>query len=200
MRRGNSAARCIGLLALASLLSVARSAMAGTETNTVQLTDRQAVILLERTGRYDEAEARCLQMLQRNANDPDARRLLAGIEEAKQRGHSSTTLKETLEEIIIPEVDFRGVGVADAIDFLQTESQKVSGADTPINFVWEASAQSFKAVKVTLDLRRVPLADVLKYVTESAGLRYRVDPRAVVIYQPPPTAPTGSSPSNVKTP
>ena len=37
-----------------------------------------------------------------------------------------------------------------------------------------------------MNLRHVPLADVLKYVTESAGLRYRVDPHAVVIYQAPP--------------
>jgi type II secretory pathway component GspD/PulD (secretin) len=54
--------------------------------------------------------------------------------------------------------------------------------------------------KVTLNLRSVPLADVLKYVTESAGLRYRVDPHAVVIYQPPPAVPAEASPSNVKSP
>jgi hypothetical protein len=176
-----------------------RVAVAGLETNTSLHADEQAVIFLERTGQYDEAEARCMQMLQQNPNDVNAKRLLAEVEDAKHKRHPSTALREILDEIIIPEVDFRGVGVADAIDFLQTESQKVSGADYPINFVWQAS-ESFKTAKVTLNLRRVPLADVLKYVTESAGLRYRVDPRAVVIYQPPPTAPTGSSPSNVKTP
>ncbi|MGD1020295.1 MAG: STN domain-containing protein, partial [Verrucomicrobiia bacterium] len=104
-----------------------------------------------------------------------------------------------LDEIIIPEVNFRGAGAADAIEVLQTESQKILGADNPINFVWQAP-ESFKIAKVTLDLRHVPLADVLKYVTESAGLRYRVDPYAVVIYQAPLAAPAESSPSNVKSP
>ncbi len=199
MRRNNVAVRCIGLLGLTSLLFFTRVAVAGTETNTSLRADEQAVIFLERTGRYDEAEARSIQMLQQNPNDVNAKRLLAEVEDAKHKPHPSTALRETLDEIIIPEVDFRGVGVADAIDFLRTESQKISGADYPINFVWQAS-ESFKTAKVTLNLRSVPLADVLKYVTESAGLRYRVDPRAVVIYQPLPAAPTGSSPSNVKSP
>ena len=46
-----------------------------------------------------------------------------------------------------------------------------------------------KAAKVTLNLHSIPLGDVLKYVTESAGLRYRVDPHAIVIYKPLPIAP-----------
>lgn len=199
MRRNNPAVRRIGFLGLTSLLFFPRVAVAGMETNTVPLTDKQAVILLERTGRYDEAEARCMQMLQRNANDPDAKRLLAEIEAAKHNPHPSATLRETLDEIIISEINFRGAGVAEVIDFLRAESQKVTGTDNAINFVWEAP-ETVKTAKVTLNLRQVPLADVLKYVTESAGLRYRVDPHAVVVYQPPPAAPTESSPSNVKSP
>jgi hypothetical protein len=199
MRRDDSTAKCISLLALASLLFFTRASAAGMETNAVQLNDEQAVILLERMGRYDEAEAHCLKMLQQNPNDPSAKRLLMGIDNAKHEGQYSITLRETLDEIVIPEVNFRGAGVADVIDFLQRESQKVSGADNPINFVWQAPEVA-KTAKVTLNLRQVPLADVLKYVTESAGLRYRVDPHAVVIYQPLPAVPTESSPSNVKSP
>jgi hypothetical protein len=180
-------------------LFFSRVAFAGIETNTYQLTDTQSVLLLERAGRYDEAEAHCVQMLQKNPNDPDVKRLLEEIEDAKHKPHSSTTLREALEEIIIPEVNFRGARTADVIDFLRVESQKVSGTDNPINFVWEAP-ESFKTAKVTLNLRSVPLADVLKYVTDSAGLRYRVDPHAVVIYQPPPVVPTESSSSNDKSP
>jgi hypothetical protein len=199
MRHGNSTGRRVGILGIASWLFVTRVAVAGIETNAYLLTDQQAVILLEKAGRYDEAAARCAQMLQQDPNDPDARRLLAEVEDAKQKPHSSITLRATLDDIIIPEVNFRGAGAADVIEFLRTESQKVSGADNPINFVWEAP-ESFKTAKVTLNLRGVPLSDVLKYVTDSAGLRYRVDPYAVVIYQPPPAMPTDSSSSNAKSP
>ncbi|MGD1020795.1 MAG: tetratricopeptide repeat protein, partial [Verrucomicrobiia bacterium] len=101
MRRNNSVATCLGVLALTSWLFVTQGAIAAMETNTVQLTNEQTVILLERTGRYDEAEARCMQMLQQNPSDPDARRLLAEIEDAKHKPHASPTLREALDEIII---------------------------------------------------------------------------------------------------
>ncbi len=195
MRRTKSAPKCIGFLALTSLWFFAPIGLAEVETNTLL----KAVILLERSGRYDEAEARCLQVLQQNPNSADAKRLLAEIEDARHKPHPSTTLRESLDEIIIPEVNFRDAGLAEVIEFLQAQSQKLSGADSLINFVWEAP-ESFKTAKVTLNLRSVPLADVLKYVTESAGLRYRVDPHAVVIYQRAAPAPTESSPSNAKSP
>jgi hypothetical protein len=189
----------MGLLALGTLLVLTRVLAAEMETNTVHLSDEQAVILLERMGRYDEAKARCLQVLQQNPSDPQAHRLLAEIEYTKYQAQSSTALRETLDEIVIPEVNFRGAGAADVIEFLQTESQKVSGANRPINIVWQAP-EAAKTAKVTLNLRGIPLTDVLKYVTESAGLRYRVDPHAIVIYQPQPAVATESSPSNVKSP
>jgi hypothetical protein len=202
MKRSNSTTVCVGLVTLTNLLFSAQVSIAGMDTastNMLPRTDEQAVILLERMGRYEEAEAQCNQLLQQNPNDPVARRLLAEIEDAKHRRHPVTTLRDALDTIIIPEVNVRGAGVTEVIEFLQTESQKVSGAENPINFVWQAP-DNLKTAKVTLNLRRVPLADVLKYVTESVGLRYRVDAHAVVIYQPPPAMPTESSPSNVKSP
>jgi hypothetical protein len=195
MKRSSPAPQFIELLALASLLFFAQVGLGDTETNTFV----KAVTILERMGRYDEAEARCLQVLQQNPNDAEAKRLLTEIQDLRHKPGPSTSLRESLETIIIPEVNFRGAGLAEVIDFLQVQSQKVSGADSPINFVWEAP-ETFKTAKVTLNLRSVPVADVLRYVTGSAGLRYRVDPHAVVIYQPSPAPPTESSPPNAKSP
>jgi hypothetical protein len=184
-------------VALASTLvcgpvSIARADSAS--TNRLSRADEQAVIALERMGRYDEAEARCIQFLQQNPNDATAQRLLIDVEELKHPRNPRADLGGQLDAIIIPEVNVHEVGVADVIEFLRTESQKVSGAERPINFVWQAP-ENLKTAKVTLALRNVPLAAVLKYVTDSAGLRYRVDPYAVVIYQPEPTATPGPSPS-----
>ncbi len=151
MRRGSSAACVVGLLAIISLGSVVRSGFGQTDTNTVL----KAVILLERSGQYDEAEARCLQILQQNPDNADAKRLLAEIQNIKHKPFPSTMLRESLDEIIIPEVNFREANVGDVIDYLKAESQKVSGADTPINFVWEAP-ESFKTAKITLNLRQCP--------------------------------------------
>lgn len=131
--------------------------------------------------------------------DQTTNRSLAEIQDKNRQQNPWVDLKHALEEIIIPEVNVRDTTIADVIDFLQAESQKHVGHKTAINFVWQAP-EGAKTAKVTLNLRSVPLTDVLKYVTESAGLRYRIDPHAVVIYKPLPAALKESSPSNAKFP
>ena len=86
--------------------------------------------------------------------------------------------------------------MTEVIGLLQADGQKVSGDKTPINFVWQAPEAS-KTARVTLNLHDIPLGDMLKYVTEGAGLRYRVDTHAIVIYKPLPIAPKESAPANV---
>lgn len=174
----------------------------GGRTNAVAPTEEQSpeiqvIMGLERTGQYDEAEARCIQILEQKPNDQVAGRLLTEIQDRRRQQKPSADLKHKLAEIVIPEVNVREAAVADVIDSLQTEAQKRSVDKAPINFVWQAP-EELKTAKVTLILRSVPLTDVLKYVTELAGLRYRVDAHAVVIYKPVPAAPKESAPSNVK--
>jgi hypothetical protein len=168
-----------------------------TGTNAAELADVQMAAVLERMGRYDEAEALCLKLMEQNPNDQTVKQLLGEIEDKKSHQDSSSGLQRRLEETIIPEVNVRDAAAGDVIDFLQTESEKRSGDKTPINFVWQAPEDA-KTAKVTLNLRGVPLADVLKYVTESAGLRYRIDPYAIVIYKSLPAVPKESAPANVK--
>ena len=108
-----------------------------------------------------------------------------------------SNLRRKLETAIIPELNVHGAAVGDVIELLRTESQKVLKEKTPINFVWQAP-EDLKTAKITLNLRNIPLADALKYVTESVGLRYRADAHAVVIYKPLPPSPNESAPANVK--
>jgi len=197
MKRSNPATRSMGLLALANALVCGQMSIATMDTastNRLSRADEQTVVALERMGRYEEAEARCIQWLQQNPNDATPQRLLAEIQNLKQARGPRADLTWQINSIIIPEVNFREAGVADIIEFLRTESKKISGAENPINFVWKAP-EAFKTAKITLSLHQVPLAEALKYVTEIAGLRYRVDPYAVVIYQPAPAPPEGPSPS-----
>jgi hypothetical protein len=152
-----------------------------------QLADRlQAAILLARVGLYDEAEEDCQRILAQKPDHPAARQLLSEIQQ-KQRDQPGD-LRRRLKETVIPEISVRETPVIDVIVFLREQSRKLSPDKTPLNLVWQAPEES-KAVKVTLNLRQIPLADALRYLTEIAGLRYRVDPHAVVIYKPLPTAP-----------
>lgn len=166
-----------------------------------QLTDDQlgemlqAAVLLARVGLYDEAAARCEQILAQKPNESTVKQLLEEIQAKRRERNPSGSLRHKLDEIIIPEVNVRDAPVIDVVEFLRGQSQTLSRDKTAINLVWQAPEDA-KTVKVTLNLRKIPFADVLKYVTDSAGLRYRVDAHAVVIYKPLPTALKDFTPPN----
>jgi hypothetical protein len=176
---------------------------APTTTSAAKLSDDQmgemlqGAILLARMGLYDEAEQQCTKILAQEPNQPTVKQLLEEIQEKKRQQDSSSDLKRKLDNTMIRELNVRDAPVTDVIEILRTESEKGSTDKTAINFVWQAPEAS-KAAKITLNLHNVPLGDVLKYVTEGAGLRYRADTHAVVIYKPLPTVPKDSAPANVK--
>jgi len=176
------------------------------ETNAapvVRLTDdqlgemMQGAVLLARMGLYDEAEERCKQILAQQPDQPAVKQLLGEIQQKRRERDGSGNLRHELDETIIPEVSVRDATVNDVVESLRAQSQKLSGGKPPLNIVWEAPEDA-KTAKVTLNLRQIPLGDALKYVTEIAGLRYRVDPHAIVIFKPLPTAPKDSPPPNAK--
>ena len=113
---------------------------------------------------------------------------------------SARVLRKKLDTIVIPELNVREADVRDVIKFIQDESGRLSPDKTGVNFVWLVPAEE-KFPPVTMQLRKMPLTEVIRYVLIAARLSYRVEPYAVVIYreslQPPPTAPSAPEP-NVK--
>jgi hypothetical protein len=159
-----------------------------------QPTEIQVINLLRQTGHYNEAEARCRRILRQKPDDPVIKRLLAEIQsERAQQQSLSASLRQKIDSLIVPEINVREASVSDVVNFLKEQAQALSADKASVNVIWEAPEET-KTAKVTLSLREVPLADALKYVTESVGLRYRVDAHAIVIYLPPPAAPPHAKP------
>ena len=188
---------CSGLAVAAFFLGTATWAAgeaAPTPSSAAKLTDDQmgemlqGAILLARMGLYDEAEQQCNKILAQDPKQPTVKQLLDEIQEKKHQQNSSSDLRRKLNDTMVSELNVRDTPVTDVIEILRAESAKVSADKTAINFVWQAP-ESSRAAKVTLNLHNLPLVDVLKYATESAGLRYRADAHAVVIYKPLPTVP-----------
>jgi hypothetical protein len=148
----------------------------------------QQAILLGRTGLYDEAELRCRKILEAQPDQLSAQRLLKEIQEKRKATgpESAVGLRLRLEKMVLPEVNVREAAPQDVIAFLQDKATQLSPKDSPVNFVWQVAGDK-PLPKVTLSLRQVPLLDVIRYVMELTGLRYRVDAHAVVIYRPEPT-------------
>ena len=194
---------CAGLLLLAAWPAIKSEAAETKLAPAAQLTDDQlgemlqAAVLLARMGLYDEAEVRCQQILAQKPKESTVKQLLEEIQTKRRERNPSGSLRHKIDEMIVPEVNVRDAPVGDIIEFLREQSRTLSGDKIAVNLVWQAPEDS-RTAKVTLNLRKVPFADVLKYVTESAGLRYRVDAHAVVIYKPLPPAPKDSTPPNAK--
>ena len=105
------------------------------------------------------------------------------------RAYNSKKLNET----IIPFVDFEEATVQEALEFLRQKSIDHDPFETDplkkgVNFLLNDSsadaptgAISNTASPITLRLSNVPLVEALKYVTELAGLRYKVEPYSVVV-------------------
>lgn len=175
-------------------------------TNTLtdeQLGDKLAqAIILGRVGLFDEAASLCKEILAQKPDQPTVKELLRELEDLKRKREAQDpgyALRRKLEQILVPEVHFRNANPTNIVDFLAAETKKLSSDQTPINFVWQVPAEA-KLNPVTLNLKNVPFTDVLQNVTQLAGLKYRVDAHAVVIYKPEPEKPIppASEPLHVK--
>ncbi|HUI07607.1 MAG TPA: tetratricopeptide repeat protein [Verrucomicrobiae bacterium] len=120
-----------------------------------------------------------------------------------------------LNDIIIPEINYREAVVSDVITFLSEESRRLDPDKAGVNIVLgsgvseptaaapaapapggategqpaAAAGEGAEGRKITLSLRNVPLVDALKYVTTLADLKYRVESSAVIVL--PTNAPSG---------
>jgi len=108
-------------------------------------------------------------------------------------------LYDKLEKIIIPELNFSEVDIADAVKFLEDQSRALDPDPdkTGVNFVLKAMptasatppADGAEVVPVpapartlTLSLKNVPLIQILNFINSLTNLQYKVDEHAVYIF------------------
>jgi general secretion pathway protein D len=109
---------------------------------------------------------------------------------------------EKLERIVIPELNFTDVDVADAVRFLVEQSKALDPERKGVNFVLKvhstappapptpatpgapAPPQQAPTVQRTfsLNLRQVPLLEVLRFITNLTNLQFKVEEHAVYIF------------------
>lgn len=104
----------------------------------------------------------------------------------------SAAIQEKLNGINVPLVALNGATLDEAVDFLRAISSQLDRTTLDdrqkgIPFVIQLGDESMPAVqkirdeRIDLSLRNVPLAQVLKMITEASGTTFRVDDFAVVI-------------------
>lgn len=98
-------------------------------------------------------------------------------------------LQEKLNDIVIPQLDFRQANIVDVIKYLDHVSIVYDKESAPgergVHFILKLKHPGIAAQAdlplLTLSLRNIVLMDAIKYITEVTGLKYRIEEDAVVI-------------------
>ena len=140
------------------------------------------------------------------------------VEQPQMDSRGSQAINNKLDTIIIPRIDFTDSSIREALDFIKKRASDLDEGDSDnkgINIVLKLPPDSPDAsYPITLSLSDVPLREALRYVTEAANLKVKIETHAVVVvpatentdvlitkeYKVPPsfiTATPGSAPAQV---
>lgn len=98
---------------------------------------------------------------------------------------SSTYLIEKMKMIRFPTVSFAGATIDEAVEFLRMKSRDLDESEKDpskkgVNIILKAGDTPSTA-QISLDLKDVPMEEALRYVTELAGMKFKVEPYAVMV-------------------
>ena len=96
----------------------------------------------------------------------------------------SLYLIQKLKTIRIPNLSLPGVTIEEAVEFLRLKSRDLDPETDPnrkgVNIIVK-SGDTPSTAEIKLDLKDVPLDEALRYVTELAGMKFKVEPFAVLV-------------------
>ncbi|MBB5036072.1 M56 family metallopeptidase [Prosthecobacter dejongeii] len=107
-------------------------------------------------------------------------------------------LLEKLDRIVLPDIQFSGATLEEVVEFLTVKAKEYDTTETdetrkgvPFLILLRPGPQKI----ISLDLKKVPLVEAIRYVSELAGMKFRVEPHAVIFVPA-----TGSTPLIKATP
>lgn len=94
-------------------------------------------------------------------------------------------LTEKMNKIIFPSVSFQGATIEEAIEFLRVKSRDLdtftdASGVKGVNIILRMGDAPSNA-SITLDLKDVPMSEALRYITELAQMKYKVEAHAVLV-------------------
>jgi general secretion pathway protein D len=90
-------------------------------------------------------------------------------------------VSQKLRSIVIKNVNFTEATIDDAVRFLTEETRRLDPDGGGVNFLIQSDKVKQQSKPFSLRLSDMPVGDVLRYITNLAGVRYRVEEYAVFI-------------------
>jgi hypothetical protein len=111
----------------------------------------------------------------------DADRAFLAPLRAAPKAAARRTAAQKLEEVVVPQADFRQANIEDVVDFLRQASGDFSPDHTPANFVLHPSATGTNVPPITLNATSMRLGELLKLVLQAGRLKYSLEDNVVMI-------------------
>lgn len=127
-------------------------------------------------GDHETAYALLTQVEASNPKHFETKALLAQIRAQKKSG--TPTIKKTYDSLILPQVDFTEVTLAEAIEGLRGLSKNASDGKVIPNIIIKDPALGAKML--SLNIRNVPLSDAIQYLADLSGATSVYDKHAVI--------------------
>lgn len=94
-------------------------------------------------------------------------------------------LTEKMNKIIFPTVQFQGATIEEAVEYLRVKSRDLDNFTDAsgvkgVNIILRTGDAPSNA-SISLDLKDVPMSEALRYVTELAQMKYKVEAHAVLV-------------------
>lgn len=107
------------------------------------------------------------------------------VEQPQLDSRGSQAINNKLDSIIIPRIDFTDSSIKEALAFIKKRAADLDEGDSDnkgVNIVLKLPPDSPDAAyPITLSLTDVPLREALRYVTEAANLKIKIETHAVVV-------------------
>jgi general secretion pathway protein D len=88
---------------------------------------------------------------------------------------------QKLRALVIKNVNFTEATVEDAVNFLNEETRRLDADGNGVHFLIQSEKVKQQSRPFSLRLSNMPVGEVLRYITNLAGVRYRIDEFAVFI-------------------
>ena len=103
-------------------------------------------------------------------------------EETVEATTGKSALSEKLSTIIIKNINFTDVNIQTVVKYLAEESKRLDSEGIGINIALGIDEAELASVPtVTMNLKDIPLGEVIRYLCQSCNLKYRVDDRVLTI-------------------
>lgn len=130
---------------------------------------------------YEKAAVGFRQVLKYQPGYIYARKYLTLTEQKiREGGKVPVSLESKLAQLKIPSVEFAETNLGAVLTYLSQKSGEVSGGKVVANFIYKGPADDKQTKTVTLRLSNVPLTEVIRYVGQLTGTKFKYEEFAVV--------------------